>query len=222
MPCVTSANCNVHQFCDETAGFCRIRLREKMRKWPVFTHGNEWSGLDSNQDQYRALLCQSGFPGNYFNNSALCDFSGDASFALLMRRGVPLEGECHDGLDNDGNGETDCADRHCQGISYRCQTLLRTSCVWGMTGDGISDCSETSYEIGDLCCNKQPRAESAPAINQIVDGLECSYGDPYDGYFDCDCSGTVKFNESSSDDCFAPGYMTGDLCCNEDDDVVKQ
>ncbi len=219
--CASDANCNAFQFCDETSGFCRIKLREKIRKWPIFTHDNTWSGLDSEEDQYKALRCHSGFPGNYFNNAANCDFSGDASFSLLMRRGVPLEGDCHNGIDDDGNGEIDCADRHCQGISYRCQTLPRTSCIWGATGDGIMDCTDTGYEAGMLCCSKQPRSESE-SIHNVVNGLECTYGDPKDGYFDCDCTNSTRYNESPSDDCFSPGYSSGDLCCNENNDVTVQ
>ncbi|MBU0624830.1 hypothetical protein KKF05_00640 [Patescibacteria group bacterium] len=218
--CVSDAQCAVDQFCDEIGGFCRTRVREKVRKWPIFTHSNTWLGLGLNEDQYNALRCQAGFAGNYFNNSANCDFPGDASFSLLMRRGVPLEGNCHDGLDNDGNGEIDCADRYCRGISYRCQTLPRTFCLWGAVGDGLIDCSDPAYEIGQLCCGQQPPSPVTPDIQQIVDGLECSYGDPNDGYFDCDCTSEERFNESPDDDCFAPGYSAGDLCCTADSDVV--
>jgi len=217
-PCTADTDCTLFQFCDETGGFCRIQLREKVRKW----HTNDWTGLNADEDQYKALRCHSGFPGNYFNNAANCDFSGDASFSLLMRRGVPVEGYCHDGIDNDGNGETDCADRYCQGISYRCETLPRISCVWGATGDDIIDCTDASYEFGELCCSKQPRSAAEPSVHNIVNGLECTYGDLKDGYFDCDCTTTERFNESSTDDCFSPGYSSGDLCCTEDDDVVTQ
>jgi len=220
-PCVTDLNCAAQRFCDEAAGFCRLKLQEKIRKWPIFTHENDWSGLDTEEDQYKALRCNSGFSGNYFNNAAWCDFTGDASFSLVMRRGVPVEGDCHDGLDNDGNGQIDCADRYCQGISYRCQTLPRTDCVWGQTGDGIGDCSDPAYESGDLCCTRQPKSEVEPAIHRIVDGVECAQGDAKDGYFDCDCTGQAAFDASPTDDCFAPGYQAGDLCCNDEDDVVK-
>jgi len=218
--CTTNAECTPFQFCDETNGFCRIKVREKVRKWPIFTHSNTWTGLDADEDQYDALRCHSGFPGNYFNNAANCDFPGDASFSLLMRRGVPVEGYCHDGIDNDGNGETDCADRYCQGISYRCQTLPRTFCVWGATGDNLIDCTDPTYETGELCCSKQSRSATETDQQHIVNGLECAYGDPKDGYFDCDCTTTGRFDESPTDDCFAPGYTSGDLCCTQNNDVV--
>ncbi|MEA3249689.1 MAG: hypothetical protein U9Q03_05040 [Patescibacteria group bacterium] len=218
--CVTDADCAAQRFCDEAAGFCRLTLREKIRKWPIFTHSNNWSGLDLGDDQYKALRCNSGFPASYFNNAAWCDFTGDASFSLVMRRGVPIEGDCHDGIDNDGNGQIDCADRYCQGISYRCQTRPRTECVWGMGGDGIADCSEVTYELGDLCCTRQPVSESS-GIFHIVNGAECAYGDDHDGYYDCDCTSAAEFDVSEIDDCFAPGYQAGDLCCDANDDVTK-
>jgi hypothetical protein len=100
--------------------------------------------------------------------------------------------------------------------------LPRTICVWGATGDGIIDCTDPSYQNGQLCCGRQSRFESDPSIQNIVDGLECAYGDQNDGYFDCDCTTEARFDESTVDDCFYPGYASGDLCCNEDDDVVTQ
>jgi hypothetical protein len=218
-PCTVESDCPIQSYCDEGAGFCRLKLREKVRKWPIFTHGNDWSGLNTDQDQFNALRCNAGFAGDYFNNAAICDFTGDASFSLVMRRGVPIEGDCHDGIDNDGNGQTDCADRYCQGISYRCQTRPRTDCVWGDSGDGLIDCSDPSYVAGDLCCSRQPKSESQPSINRIVDGAECTYNDPYDGYFDCDCTDSTAFNADPLDDCFSPGYQSGDLCCSVDNDI---
>jgi hypothetical protein len=218
--CIVNADCAVGQFCDDAAGFCRMKIREKIRKWPVFTHANNWLGLDVDEDQYRALRCYAGFAGNYFNNAAQCDFSGDTSFSLLMRRGVPLEGNCSDGIDNDGNGEIDCNDRYCQGVSYRCQTLARASCLWGAVGDDLLDCTDPAYELGNLCCSRQPQSSLTPDVYQVVDGLECLYGDPDDGYFDCDCTTAERFAEDPDDDCFAPGYSAGDLCCDTHSDVI--
>lgn len=220
-PCAADIDCGASRFCDEDAGFCRNTMREKFRKWPIYTHGNVWSGLSSDQDQYNAIRCNAGFPGDYFNNAALCDFTGDASFSLVMRRGVPIEGDCRDGIDNDGNDQTDCEDRYCQGISYLCQTLPRTECVWGMPDDDMQDCTDTAYNMGELCCTRQPKSESDPTVHQVVNGVECFYGDPNDGYYDCDCTDSVAFDVGTTDDCFAPGYQFGDLCCNDANDIVR-
>lgn len=219
-PCASDAGCQPAGVCDESAGFCRQILYSTERKLPVFTHGNEWSGLEASEDQYAAVKCHAGFPGSYFKNAAQCDFAGDASFALTMRRGMPLEGYCADGIDNDGNGQIDCEDRYCQGISYRCQTLPRTTCLWGQEDDGVGDCTASGYAFGELCCGRQPLFEGAAQTN-IVDGLECRVGDQNDGYFDCSCTGAAQFDASGTDDCFSPGAQAGDLCCDADDTVKK-
>lgn len=218
--CVADAACAPTGFCDEGLGKCRALAASQVRKLPIYTHGNSWTGLQATEDQYAAVKCFAGFPNSYLKNAAQCDFTGDASFALMMRRGMPLEGNCADGIDNDGNGQTDCADRYCQGISYRCQTLTRTTCTWGQAGDSLGDCTDSGYASGDLCCDKQPLVQGA-AQSHVVDGLECNYGDLNDGYFDCDCTNATKYNASPTDDCFTPGAQTGDLCCDTDSTVKK-
>lgn len=221
--CASDAACAAAEICDETAGRCRGVIASTLKPKPIFAHGNEWTGLGADEDQYQAIKCSAGFPDNYFKNAAICDFTADASFALSMRRGIPIEGDCGDGVDNDGNGQSDCADRYCKGISYLCPgaTLPRAACTWGQSGDGVDDCSSPSYVDGDLCCTRQPASQGAP-LSQIVDGLECTVGDPKDGYFDCSCKVAAQFDASPTDDCFAPGYQSGDLCCDADSNVVKQ
>jgi hypothetical protein len=214
--CATDAACGAGAVCDEALGRCRDVLFSLDRRLPVFTHGNEWTGLEADEDQYAALRCFAAFPDHYFMNAAQCDFTGDASFALTMRRGMPLEADCDDGLDNDGNGQIDCADRYCQGLSYRCRQLPRTACAWGRADDGLIDCSDGAYEIGGLCCTRQPLAPGANQ-SQVVNGMECGYREPNDGYFDCDC-GSGRYGTA---DCFAPGAQVGDLCCTAAGDVTR-
>lgn len=219
--CTSNAQCVNTAIC--SAAFCRPIVDIWSGKKPIFTHDNTWSGLDSDtDDQYLAIQCNAGFRGKYFNNAARCDFEGDASFSLSMRRGVPIEGNCHDLIDNDNNGQTDCSDRYCQGISYRCQTLAPTRCVWGQTeAIPLIDCSDAAYVKGDLCCTRQSVDAATPGLQNIVNGLECTLGDANDGYFDCDCTNAGAFNASASDDCFSPGAQTGDLCCSAANDVLK-
>jgi hypothetical protein len=114
-----------------------------------------------------------------------------------MRRGIPVEGDCGDNADNDGNGQIDCADRYCKGISYRCQELAHIACVWGQNGDGMNDCTDAAYVNGDLCCTRQ---------NFVVDGLECTYQSTLDGMYDCDQAGVTA----------------GDLCCTAESLVTKK
>jgi len=90
---------------------------------PIYTHLNTWSQFSSvDDDGYRALDCWLGFSGRYFNNTEICNYEGDVAFAVSMAKGVKVEGNCHDNIDNDGNGQVDCNDRYCQGISYECAT----------------------------------------------------------------------------------------------------
>ncbi|MEK7606954.1 MAG: glycoside hydrolase family 20 zincin-like fold domain-containing protein [Patescibacteria group bacterium] len=88
---------------------------------PVFVHGNSWNELNQlGEDLYSALDCWYDVRHRYFNNAARCNLEGDYAFVRSMSRGVPVEGNCTDGVDNDGNGLADCADRWCKGIAYQC------------------------------------------------------------------------------------------------------
>jgi hypothetical protein len=217
--CLSDTDCAIGRECDTALNRCRTLADSTARKRPIFTHGNLWTGLGAAEDQYRAIKCHAGFPGEYLKNAAFCDFTGDATFSLVMRRGIPVEGNCDDGIDNDGNGQIDCADRYCKGLSYLCQPHLPTQCVPGAPNDGVPDCSDPAYVIGsgDLCCTDQPMQQGS-ALYHIASGLECAYQDPSDGYFDCDCDaaafGTVA-------DCFAPGAASGGLCCDVNDVVIR-
>lgn len=215
--CVTDSACAPSGICDESVSKCRQVATSSTNRKPIYTHGNTWTGLNASQDQYTAVKCNAGFTNSFFKNAAQCDYTGDASFSLAMRRGIPIEGNCGDGIDNDGNGQIDCSDRYCKGISYLCQTLARTSCTYAATGDGVNDCTDMTYQSGDLCCTKQPKTAGS-TVNSVVDGLECKYHDPNDGYFDCDCN-AAKFGTYA--DCYSPGYATGDLCCSSANQVER-
>lgn len=214
------SSCASGDICDEVLGKCRAVIRSTDLPKPIYTHTNQWTGLGAMDDWYLALKCNAGFPGNYFKNSASCDYAGDASFALTKWRAVGVEENCEDNIDNDSNGQTDCNDRYCKGVSYRCQTLKRTSCVVGEAGDGMPDCSDPSYVNGALCCSAQPRTEN-PALSHVVDGLECKYHDVKDGYYDCDCT-TASGNFGTNPDCYAPGKQPSNLCCSATNEVLKQ
>lgn len=219
--CTDDGDCLPDGICDYASGKCREVVDSSDKKRPIFTHGNVWTELDYQEDFYQALKCNAGFPGQFFKNADRCDFTGDATFAQAMASGVEIEGDCFDLIDNDNNGQTDCDDRYCKGLSYTCQSHQPTMCVWGQAGDGVGDCTDIAYQSGNLCCTQQSVAESNPALQNIVDGLECVSGDANDGYFDCECTDATAFSASSTDDCFSPGYQSGDLCCNSDDEVVR-
>jgi hypothetical protein len=220
--CANDAACGAGAICEEQDGvnLCRDVIVSSERVRPIYSHPPVWTGLGAAEDQFAAIMCNAGFPDNYFRNAAQCDFTADASFALSMRRGVPLERDCNDGIDNDGNNQADCDDRYCKGISYLCAdaTLPRTLCTWRMPNDNVDDCDQRALGAG-LCCSNQPERNGA-ALSHIVDGLECREGDPKDGYFDCSCDSS-RWNASSTDDCYAPGAAQGDLCCDAESNVIK-
>jgi hypothetical protein len=100
---------------------CRVNDSRIFINQPIFVHPNSWTEIGEKSDLANALACWRGEMGRYFNNSKPCDFEGDYLFVRSMARGIPVEGICDDELDNDGNGYSDCQDRFCQGISYRCK-----------------------------------------------------------------------------------------------------
>lgn len=233
----TTTPCGAGKICDEARGRCRNVVRSTMTRQPIYTHGNTWTGTTGvTQDQYLALRCYNSSPNEFFRNSGQCEFAGDATFSLVMRRGVPVETSCHDGIDNDGNGQMDCnggggmpPDRYCQGISYLCKTPPPLDCKYNSALDGIPDCNANDYEGGRLCCTQQPKAPGSQ-FNTVVDGLRCTYQDPKDGYFDCDCLSSA--NADATTGCYAPYYkgtttvngvtVKGDLCCNSSSEVEQR
>lgn len=203
--CGTSADCLKYAVCENPPGQCRAvvfdpqalgvlaTLPASGNKKPVFTHDNTWSGLDTHDDdQNRALNCFQNLHDRYFANPNQCEFTGDPSFALSMRRGVPIEGDCGDGIDNDGNGQMDCNDRYCKGISYLCSPFFQNhsslSCDRDDAADGVRNCNDPAYQPGEFCCSYESR---------VVNGLECADNDPDDGYPQC----TV------------PALTTNEICC---------
>ncbi len=208
--CAGDADC-AGGVCDlPNGGFCRPIVAASGKR-PLFTHLTTWTLFDTNQDFYDAVKCFASFPGQFFRNATRCDFAGDASFSMAMARGIDIDRTC-----------TDCTDRFCQGISYFCNPQRKpTRCVWDNVSGDLSRCTDLTYKPGDLCCTKQPISLGSP-FSSVVNGLECTYGDPNDGYYDCDCLDQQKFDASPDDDCFAPGYEYGDLCCNSSSEVVKE
>ena len=221
LPCSKDIACPAGKVCDEQAvvaghadpGFCRKIIASTLKK-PIYVHSNRWTLFNDNEDYYQAIKCYAGFPGQFFRNSARCDFTGDASLSLAMSKGVPVRRDCH-GL-KDSRGEPSCDDRFCGGISYFCTEHEPTRCIWSQAGGDLPRCSDINYARGGLCCSAQP-VESGSGYNSVVNGLECVYQDPQDGYFDCDCTGP---DTSPAQDCYAPYYQPGDLCCAVNGEVT--
>lgn len=221
LPCTQDSECPAGRICDEEAtipdevgvGFCR-KISATTLKKPLYVHANAWTLFNDNEDYYQAIKCYAGFPGQFFENSTRCDFTGDASFSLAMSKGIPIKRDCHDRADS--RGPRDCDDRFCSGISYFCTEHQPTRCVWDEAGGDLPRCSDIDYQRGGLCCSHQP-VEDGSAFNSVVNGLECEYQDPSDGYFDCECTGP---GASFAPDCYGPYYQPGDLCCTANSEVT--
>jgi len=82
----------------------------------------------------------------------------------------PVQEQCQDFLDNDGDGLEDCADPDCDGIAP-CQDV-ETNCTDGIDndGDGATDCVDGSCASDPFCSNTQSCGD-LPII-----GLACNTG----------------------------------------------
>ncbi len=84
----------------------------------IFVHENDWSGLIESGDMDRALGAYLSQLGKYFNNSVKGHWGGDLVFSSKKSDYNTIEMQCHDGIDNEGDGLIDCNDSDCLGIPY--------------------------------------------------------------------------------------------------------
>jgi hypothetical protein len=224
--CTVDSDCLNTQACDYDvpggAGFCRDIIYRTTEK-PVYVHRNKWTLFNDNEDFYQAFKCYAEFHDSYFENSHQCDFTGDVTFSMAMNKGIPIERECGNGLDDDGNGLFDCDDPFCRTSAHLCdpgQPAL--ACDRADLPSDLRACNSVQYERGDLCCSEQ---------NRIVNGLECRYLDTEDGYFDCECVAKDNgdpppvaydvYAPAGTRDCVAPYYTYGELCCTPNNEVIR-
>ena len=110
---------------------------------------------------------------------------GACSYPFELREG---ENRCSDGMDNDGDGATDCDDADCQG-STGC--LGEGECGDGVDndGDGATDCDDSDCSDASVCASE----------------VECHDGqdDDGDGQVDCD-----------DEDCVDDPFCVGPYPCN--------
>jgi thrombospondin type 3 repeat protein len=94
--------------------------------------------------------------------------------------GNPPETNCTDGIDNDGDGHTDCQDSDCASNHTACPTT-ETNCTDGVDNDhdGQIDCADTDCATNPACV---PTTETS-----CIDGID----NDGDGHIDCadtDCA----------------------------------
>jgi len=209
--CNTDAECvtnfGVGHICEKVhlsggASQCRRVLDTIAPAQIVFVHSNSWI----EDDELAAKGCYEGSPpGNFFGPSTRCDAAGDVAFALAMRRGWPVQGDC---ISNPG-------DRYCHGVIFSPDYCNRS-----LPSTALPNCNNVVYTPPGLCCGNQPPAAGQATYTYVVDGT-CSYRSPNDGYFDCDCSSAAAFNASATDDCYSPGTQSGEYCCQSNNTIYK-
>lgn len=106
------------------------------------------------------------------------------------------EVSCADNIDNDGDGETDCADADCWG-SPDC--LANEDCA-----NNIDDDGDTQVDCADSDCASDPACQAPPA--EICDNARDDDGDGLaDCYDQADCAS-------------APNCQSAEICDNGQDD----
>lgn len=106
-----------------------------------------------NEDTLRAQKCKDSFENIYYRNQdpLFCSFTGDALFAkTLSPQADDAEIFCDDGLDNDGDGFSDCADTDCRGIPYFCPCEENIDCPAGYECNNQGKCCR-----GGICIFKK-------------------------------------------------------------------
>jgi hypothetical protein len=91
-------------------------------------------------------------PGTYslLVDSSYSTDNGPYELSLLFRKPTATEAQCADGLDNDGDGVTDCCDDDCA-LSFGC--LTEGNCVDGQDNDcdSLVDCDDSDCD-SDVAC----------------------------------------------------------------------
>ncbi|MBK9033009.1 MAG: M4 family metallopeptidase [Myxococcales bacterium] len=92
------------------------------------------------------------------------------------------ETACADGLDNDGDGATDCADSDCAAAPACQAPTTETACADGLDndGDGATDCADSD-------CAQAPACQAPATETACADGLD-NDGDGATDCADSDCA----------------------------------
>jgi len=159
--------------------------------------GMECAGVAGNSQSCVFMCGSTPLPGTQSCNTSTCKWNACAKVAVT-------ESNCSDGLDNDCDGQVDCADYDCQMNFIGCQSEICNNGV-DDNGDDQADCNDPQCANHITCVCEPPQV-----------GWDCLYAGAYhpcDPAYRCDCS--FKWNYSS-----APGAFTcqiGDACNGLDD-----
>lgn len=113
--------------------------------------------------------------------------------------------KCHDDLDNDQDGLTDCSDHDCAAVCAEGDPANLDTCRDGLDNDsdGRSDCDDDGCVANEGCCPPEgERSFEGSTLESCRDMLD----NDCNGYLDCDdkrCyeSEDIDFCENTDDDC---------------------
>lgn len=97
---------------------------------------------------------------------------------------APAAEICNDGIDNDGNGVTDCSDVACASEAACAPAPVAEVCNDGIDndGNGVTDCA-------DVACSGSASCLPPPAVAEICDDGVDNDGDGHSDCGDADCAG---------------------------------
>jgi len=134
--------------------------------------------------------------------------------------GVPTESSCSDNLDNDGDGQRDCADSECEGQSCgtgcTCTGGAKTESNCNDTadndGDGQTDCADAN-------CNTQSCGTGCTCSGGTKAESDCADGADNDGDTLIDCADTADCNtKTCGTGCTCSGGNKTESLCNDNAD----
>ena len=180
---------------------------------PETCDDNRDTDCDGNDDNG----CPCDYNGNSTGICGMQTFVGDGNCSEPTDYESP-EASCDDGVDNDCDGDTDCADNDCggeacgsgSGASCDSGSCVETDCGDGVNNDqdGATDCADTDCEM--LECNGSGTAcDSGGDCRETV----CDDGVDNDGDGDTDCDDR---NDCHMEECNGSGTAcTGGGRCAE-------
>ena len=157
-----------------------------------------WSASTANDNFYKFNIAAGIMSAGPFNTGSIGGNLG--GLCVLREITVGRESLCHDGVDNDNDGKTDCADSDC---------FLDPTCV--ICGNGIvntgEECDDGNLVDGDGCDSNCTLTRCGNGI--VTAGEQCDDGNLLAG--DC-CSPICQF-ESDTTACEKDGNLcTADHC----------
>jgi hypothetical protein len=173
------------------------------------------TALDSNSQAVSLIR----FPNGSDTNNDVTDWSATTIITpgADNQQGAVPETNCSDGVDNNGNGEIDCDDAACDGISCdangsTCVTMVCT-CPGGSMetacNDGLDNDCDGDIDCGDVNCDAAP-----------ICGEDCDDGIDNNGDTLVDCVDPVCAGQSCGPNgltcagivCACPGGATESVC----------